>query len=388
MKIARLIFVLFISLSTAEDGAGLPPPRIPGGFVDAQGKAGFFANAGQGIDAVNLATGKVLWNSRQGRWPILSRHGWLAVILPDASQNKALRVRFLNPLDGSLIAESGSILLKGGVRIGADAVGDEKEISWGDRNGWVSLSAWSPLPQNGDKTSRWDRLLQLRSVAQSIVTSGIMVSERPSPPDSGMIYIDPADGSHEPGPIKGAPSFSLVAPELPKGWKKDGHSSYSSGGSWGDKPNPFRIFDGLIGFFSCDYTAKRIILNRWKSLEPLPPVNIIEGMEHVPIISMDGRYAVLTSYVKGTNRAQLFDLYTVKPFTPLADLPWFQEGFRFPFAVIGPFLYYVTETRGPEGAEKTQINRTLVALDWEKGKVRWTHSLAPRYDYPPVPGAR
>lgn len=53
---------------------------LPGdGVADPAGKVGFFPNTKAGIDAIDLATGKLLWSSKEGIRPLLAIEGRLFV---------------------------------------------------------------------------------------------------------------------------------------------------------------------------------------------------------------------------------------------------------------------------------------------------------------------
>src|SRR5262249_37616394 len=50
-----------------NDGPGVV---IPGGVADAEGKTGYVSNPAGGIDAVNLKTGKLLWDTKAAAKPL------------------------------------------------------------------------------------------------------------------------------------------------------------------------------------------------------------------------------------------------------------------------------------------------------------------------------
>jgi hypothetical protein len=83
----------------------------------------------------------------------------------------------------------------------------------------------------------------------------------------------------------------------------------------------------------------------------------------------------------------LFDLLRLG--SGAAGIPWshLEPRFRSPFAIVGPSLFYVAEAEGVGVKEGTSFARSLVAVDWIKGKIRWTHPLPPRVLPPPMAGA-
>lgn len=54
-----------------ETIASFEPAYFPGGLADAAGETGFIANPKGGLDAVNLATGEVLWHSDAASYPLV-----------------------------------------------------------------------------------------------------------------------------------------------------------------------------------------------------------------------------------------------------------------------------------------------------------------------------
>jgi hypothetical protein len=65
------------SISAAPAPAAKPQPqanstiRLPAGIADPAGRIGFFASADQGIEAIDLASGKVLWQTHEAQRPLL-----------------------------------------------------------------------------------------------------------------------------------------------------------------------------------------------------------------------------------------------------------------------------------------------------------------------------
>ena len=75
--VRRLGLLLSLSFLAASFGLAAPPaspPRLillPQGFADAKGRIGYFAGATGGVEAIDLANGKVLWQTLEAQRPLL-----------------------------------------------------------------------------------------------------------------------------------------------------------------------------------------------------------------------------------------------------------------------------------------------------------------------------
>jgi hypothetical protein len=369
------------AFAAAEQG---PPPTIPGGVADAGGALGTFAAADGSITAVDLATGQRRWTTRQGRWPLAARAGWLAVAAPDGAQRNTLRVRFLRPADGQLLAEA-PVRFPEGILVSESGDAIDGELVIAAHNASLTLTA----DTDGGR-------LRVSWLAQSWIPSGY----RPSPVQkvSGVVLVDPVNGSveHRPG-VDPPAAVPPAQPPLPAGFapvRDTLYWSWSRGGAgWSDKPKTFSPGPGVVAFFSYESRpARRLLLNRWQNGRPLQPVQIASGGEYAPLVSPDGRHLVLTS---GTAERPVITLYDLSragatPLPVLARLPPLGMRFRPPFTVIGPRLYFVGEGDGTMTGPNygTLFPRQLVALDWTSGRVSWLHPLPPRFLPAPTPGGR
>jgi hypothetical protein len=73
----QLLPILFLLVGSATTLAQEPPARrpvrpalLPAGIAGPAGRTGFFANATEGIDAVDLATGRRVWQTREAQKPL------------------------------------------------------------------------------------------------------------------------------------------------------------------------------------------------------------------------------------------------------------------------------------------------------------------------------
>jgi hypothetical protein len=121
------------------------PPPLPSAVADAEAKVAVIAQADGTVAAVDLSSGQIRWRSVQGRWPLASAHGWVAVGTPDRADPRALRVRFLRPTDGKLIVDAAPIPLP--AVLGANASWEGEGLTLVAGNTTVQLMAWIPRPE-------------------------------------------------------------------------------------------------------------------------------------------------------------------------------------------------------------------------------------------------
>ena len=362
-------------------GDPLAPASVPGGVADPSGALGYFAAPDGAIAALDLATGKARWTTRQGRWPLAARAGWVAVAAPDGAQRNTLRVRFLRPADGALLVDA-AVRLPDGISVGADGEADENGVVIGLHNASLTLSA---SDASGGR-------LRLSWEAASWIPSGF----RPSPVErvSGIADVDPGNGTVTLGPAAQAAIAGAAAPDLLPDFKPARGAIYWSwarhGSAWTSKPRAFWIGPGVVGFLSYeDRPAPRLLLNRVRDGAALPPIEIASDNQYAPLVSLDGRTVALSRGVAERPVITLFDLSGTGATVTPATLPPLDMKFMPPYAVIGPRLYFVVEGDGAGGANGATIfSRRLVALDWTSGRVSWTHPLTSRVLPAPTPSAR
>ena len=363
----------------------LPPP-LPCAVADAEAKVAVIAQADGTVAAVDLSSGQVRWRSVQGRWPLASAQGWVAVGTSDRADPRALRVRFLRPSDGKLLVDAAPISLP--AVLGASASWEGEGLTLGAGNTVVHLVAWSPRPRNAadPRTQR----LHVRWRTESFIGGGGMRPPERGPTSSGLAFVDPTSGAVSAGPDDPAQGPEPHPPTLPPSWKRSRGAIYWSwswfGAAWTDAPRAFWIAPGVAGFFSYEQATRRLLLNRFGPLEPVSPFEIAAGGEWAPQVSLDGRHLILSKGNAGVETFTLFDLLRPDRATSI-PIPHLEPRFRSPFAVVGPSLYYVAEGEGIGGASgSTTFPRWFVCVDWSGGKIRWTHPLPPRVLPPPMAG--
>jgi hypothetical protein len=110
--VALLAAVALVRPTPAADAKGAAPIHVlPGGVADADGKYGYLANPDGHVVALDLETGKPLWESQTAGRPVANVGGWVWVQARDKDKANVLRVIGLKQDDGKAGAQSDPIAL-------------------------------------------------------------------------------------------------------------------------------------------------------------------------------------------------------------------------------------------------------------------------------------
>jgi len=345
--------ICLVCLSGIAGAHALPPvaPPMVGGVADARGQVVFVEAEGGRVDAVELATGKRLWSSRDGERPLHASFGLLLVAGPGKT------LRFLKPDNGARLLEVGPVTPPAG----------------------ATITVWVPMSrQPGDE--RW----RVRWETYYAPAYGMRL---PTPDEikreKGLILVDAATGKSVAAPMEPEP---VAPPALLPGFTPDRTRVYWSwsdnGAAWSSTPRAFRIGGGVMGYIMRENGGeKRVEVARWRPGEPLTPLTLARGIDPpFPLVTEDGRYVLLIEKDVTVHDLLRRDASPVK-------LPPFPQGFLAKIAVIGPNMYFVVNRSShlPDGG--TRIDRDLVALDWMLGRERWRYPLRALRQAPPVPGS-
>jgi len=377
--------------SARADLAPPVPPALPGAVADANGWSAVAAQDGGAVAAIDLVIGRTKWRSTQGRWPLASANSWVAVAGPDAADRRVLRVRFLRPTEGAMLVDAKPIRLPAAMNPNAWWEGEGLSVGAGDTT--VQLVAWVPPPGRGATREPRAGRLRIRWRTQTFSGGGGMRPPERGPLNVGLAFVDPVTGAVETGVDDPAETPEPAPLAVPSTWRPARGTMYWNwtpwGSAWSDKPRVFRISgSGVAGYFSYEGPGRRLLLNRLRGLEVLPPVEIAAGGEWAPQVSMDGRFVILSKGNAGVETFTLVDLLRGGAGAGATALPHLEPRFRSPFSVVGPLLFYVAEGEGMSaGGGGTTFPRWLVCVDWAKGNVRWKHPLPARFLPPPMAGA-
>ena len=144
--VRRLVFAsLAVGLTAAAAAAG---PLLPCGVADPGGRTGFLANAHGGVDAVDLATGDLLWDVDGAKWPALAEDDRLYAWAP--VHGNGLRVAAFDRMQGGRrLLESEDVVFPDWVSV-EEAPGRSFAVRWRLERGRLVLDwearAWFSGP--------------------------------------------------------------------------------------------------------------------------------------------------------------------------------------------------------------------------------------------------
>jgi len=110
--LAGLSIVATPSASADESGPDPSPgfTIIPGGVADTRGTVAYLANASEGIDAIDMATGRPLWDTKQGVYPMALDGDWLIAKAPHGkAKPNVMNVVVLDATTGKKTGEARQI---------------------------------------------------------------------------------------------------------------------------------------------------------------------------------------------------------------------------------------------------------------------------------------
>jgi hypothetical protein len=356
-------------LAAPAPAASGAPLSIPGGVADPAGKTGYVANDKGGIDALDLATGELLWSTREAPRPLIAFGNKLAAQAP--VEGKANQVRVV-VLDASA---------KGRRLLESDPVAFPDWVSVGLTHG-RSFRSDARLGKGG---------LLLRWEANAFYAGGAaptpQILEAARKHAAGTARID-----LESGRVKNLEPDEVPAdgPKLPAGLEKVVSRQYWTGSDWKTAP---LVAGGVLAALDVQGGGKdqKMTLERWDLAtgKALEPVELLKGPELWPQVSPDGRHVFVHEAL-------------VKEQLPPGDYAWWvfslETGRRvgkFPFepgsidlTVIGPRAYYavnVPRKGPPRPLPVMEQPRRLKAVDLASGKVAWERPIEGQRSLPPLP---
>jgi hypothetical protein len=336
------------------------PIPLPCGIADPAGRTGFFASAAGGIEAIDLKTGELLWETNEAQRPLIV---WGTRLLAQAGvQRNRLRILVFDlTQNGQCVLESDPVVLPDWV-VSADAPGRSFDARWEvDRNHLVLT---------------WEAAAWYAAVARPTPKQDAAARKH----DAGTARVDLDTGRVEYGP---APTTTAEPPTdpLPELEKKSVR------------------WQGAAGKRLCAVTLEEdngqqtLSLRSWDRAtgKEADPRVLLRGKRLLLQPTLDGHFffvrdAGSTPDEKnlGKDRTdQYWALFAPQWPTEVARLPY-EPGMQ-SVAVLDGRAYYAVagQVRGHIDRPLVQP-RTLKAYDLKAGKLLWQRPLAARVLAPPV----
>jgi len=360
--------VIALCLSPAWVGAATTAPPVvspillPHGITCEDGALGFLVNRKGAIDAVNLATGEVLWSTDFAARPLVAFEKRLAVEVLDGQKPNVLRVAVLDATrKGKRLLLSDPITFPGWVALQL-AYGRSFTSSARVSRGELLLS-WEAHAFNDGNRDRAEAKQTLRRDAAGLarvdLKSGAVRMTDPEPPAEGL---------------------SKVRREL----KRRKAPNYWNGRAW--VTDPVVVGDTLVRpwWEQAEDGKLQISLKRWDLAkgESLDSVDLCRGTKVRPVVTLDGRHLLVHSAATEDEKSWLvFSLETSKQVGQLPECAGSQS-----VAVVGSHAYF-TECKPmkmrPRGVMEQPTKLKAVSL--KTGRPEWDLPIAPRRALVPLP---
>jgi hypothetical protein len=337
---------------------------LPQGIADEAGRIGFFDSATGGIEAIDLASGKVLWQTHEAQRPLLLDGDHL--LAQAGTKRNRLRILRLDvKRNGECDFESDPIVFPAWVVTG-DAHGYSFAARWHVVKHQLVLdwdaSAW----YIGKARPTTDEDLAARKHAHGIAHIDLR---------TGQIDIRPAEEKQTPPPIP---------PALPEHWQK---KSLRWQGQFG-------AFWKVLALEE-EIGQQRLVLHTWDRQRQTEqqPKELLRGQRLQVRATLDERILCLReSRPRPDNSGSwspkktqcLWSLFSVQTGELLGRIP--DEAGMNAIAVLGPRVYYLVP--GPLRGTLNQPHvqpQTLRAVDLQSGKKLWEHPVAGKLIAPPPP---
>jgi hypothetical protein len=362
--IAALTYTLVLAAGQAEAVASkdpesrppLPFLSLPGGVADPEGKTGYLANPQGGIDAVDLARGKLLWDTKAGSTLLAFADNRLIAQAGVEGKGNQIRLVVLDTTNkGKLLLASKPVVFPEWVSVGvthgrsfsagARIIKNNLLLTW-EARAWYAGGA-RPTPQIEKAARR-----HASGVAQIDLKNGRveMLSRDKVPPTPG--------------------------PKLPRELEDVKSMQYWTGSSWETKPI---IVGQKVAAITVENAKGKsaLRLKTWdlSSAKVLSDGIVLEGKSLWPQLSADRRYLLVhqalpkESLPKGDYAWWIFSVATGKQ---VGKIP-FEAGTR-EITLVGPRVYFMTEvTRGgPRGFTRSRL---LKAITLKTGQFAWQRQI-------------
>ncbi len=334
------------------------PILLPGGIADPAGRIGYFSSAGGGIEAVNLQTGEVVWESIEAQLPLLFA-GSRLVAQAGIKRNR-VRILVFEAQTGECVLESDPVVLPAWVVTGA-APGYSFNARW--------------------RLERNQLVLAWEAEATLTTTTRPPAKQQPATKHaSGTARIDLDTGLVELGPPK-----RTTAEPPPQPLKEVEKLAVRWQGTIGPLTSAVVLEESGGG--------QSLVLRLWDPAtgKAAEPKELLRGQRLLVQPTLDGRYLALRDAGtapddRGAGRPSRERVWTLFPLglgRPVRQVPY--EAGAQALAVVGARVLYVVSGPIPGAINRPVVPpRTLKAVNLETGKVVWERPVGGKPVLPPV----
>jgi outer membrane protein assembly factor BamB len=348
-------------LSAADKAAFRP---LPGGIADADGKYGYVTGASGAVEALDLTTGKLLWESKAASKPLALFDGKVLAQQAVAGKANQVRVAVLAAAGGKLLMESDPVVFPDWVATG---------LTYGR-----SFASHGRI-DNGDLFLVW----QARAWYAGGARPTREIEEKARKNAEGVTRVHLKTGKVEPLTPDKVPAEAGA--KLPTELEKVTSRQYWNGSDW--RTSAFVVGDTVsaLDLQIPPGGKQKMSLKRWdrKTARALDTVTLLEGKSLWPMASLDGVHVLIHQALPkeqlpgGDYAWWVFSLETGKQ---VAKLPY-EAG---TMAIFGSRAFQVVT--GPRKGPGAWVQpRTLRALDLKTGKLVWERPVEPQRILPPLP---
>jgi hypothetical protein len=337
-----------------------PPIPLPCGIADPAGRTGFFASVSGGIDAVDLKTGELLWETTEAQRPLLLA-GTRLLAQAGVQRNRLRILAFDLTQNGACVLESDPVVLPGWV-VTAEAPGRSFTAHWRlDRN--QLLLAW--------EASAWYTGTTRPTPKQEAAARKHAAGTARIDLDSGRVEVGPAEPPAQHPAVEDFPELDKKAIR----WQ------------------------GIAGGRRCailleeSSSQQKLLLRSWDAAtgKEAEPKELLRGKRLLLQPTLDGRLLLLRDAGNtpdennlGKDRTdQFWTLVSPELGAAVARLP-FSPGTQ-AVAVLGLRVYYAVSGPVRGSLDRPLLQpRTVRAYDLKTGKQVWERAVAGKVLAPPA----
>jgi len=341
------------------------PVFFPRGIADPGGQTGYMANAGGGIDALDLLSGELLWRTDIASRPLLAFENRLAAQRPATDRVNALQIVVLD------VTQGGRSVLTSDLVVFPE---------------WVSITtaneesfAFKVYTDKSELVLDWQAHARYRGGAPPPPH----ILEQATRDAAGIARIN-----LETGKVEMLPPEDSAAARLPKAFQHVTSLPYQAGSSW--QTDPWVAGEKLAALGSEESEGQQVLsLKTWdlSTGQAHAPITLAKGKGLVPSVTPDGRYLFIHhELLPGPPPAEdqawwIFSVETGQRLATLSYEPGTQEA-----CVVGTRVYYLVQ--GPPysvASGASVLPCTLKARELASGKLLWEQPLQGRRVSKPPP---